>query len=195
MRAAGSTALAKASPADRPLRGASAVDLAARLDAALAAGAGVAGAHCVHELAMRGAMAVHIERALAALWLRAADSIPDWLPMRPVDRLAEIYDIAGSFRARSRGRSNIYLVLLDYQDRGGDPYGLYVGMSRYAPAERFDQHKAGIRAAGSVLKRGLEALTGPTRHLLRIGRADAARIEVELAAAYAAAGFLVRGGH
>jgi hypothetical protein len=109
--------------------------------------------------------------------------------------LAEIYDIAGSFRARSRGRSNIYLVLLDYQDRGGDPYGLYVGMSRYAPAERFDQHKAGIRAAGSVLKRGLEALTGPTRHLLRIGRADAARIEVELAAAYAAAGFLVRGGH
>ena len=50
-------------------------------------------------------------------------------------------------------------------DSAGSPHGVYVGASRYKPAERFDQHKAGIRAAGSVLKRGLEVLVGPVLHL------------------------------
>jgi hypothetical protein len=68
-------------------------------------------------------------------------------------------------------------------------------MSKYSPAQRFDQHKAGIRAAGSVLKRGIEALTGPTLHLQYIKRPEAARIEEELAQALGAAGLLVKGGH
>jgi hypothetical protein len=68
-------------------------------------------------------------------------------------------------------------------------------MSRYSPAHRFDQHKAGIRAAGSVLKRGIEVLTGPTIHLQDIKRSEAARIEVELAGALADAGIHVEGGH
>jgi hypothetical protein len=68
-------------------------------------------------------------------------------------------------------------------------------MSRYTPAERFDQHKAGIHPAGSVLKRGLEVLTGPTLHLQRIARAEAARIEAALAQALSDAGLLVEGGH
>jgi hypothetical protein len=68
-------------------------------------------------------------------------------------------------------------------------------MSEYGAAERFDQHKAGIRAAGSVLKRGLEPLIGPVLHLQKIKRAEAARIEIELAEALAAAGLLVQGGH
>jgi predicted GIY-YIG superfamily endonuclease len=83
------------------------------------------------------------------------------------------------------------LVLLDY----GDQYGVYVGMSRYSPAQRFDQHKAGIRAAGSVLKRGIEVLTGPTLHLQHIKRSEAVRIESQLAEALAAAGLKVKGGH
>ncbi|MDB6086272.1 MAG: hypothetical protein JWN43_4153, partial [Gammaproteobacteria bacterium] len=69
------------------------------------------------------------------------------------------------------------------------------GMSKYSPAQRFDQHKAGIRAAGSVLKRGLEVLTGPTLHLQYIKRSEAERIEVELAEALAASGLVVKGGH
>lgn len=68
-------------------------------------------------------------------------------------------------------------------------------MSRYSPAQRFDQHKAGIHAAGSVLKRGLEVLAGPTLHLQRIARGEALRIEAQLAAALADAGILVEGGH
>lgn len=68
-------------------------------------------------------------------------------------------------------------------------------MSRYRVAQRFDQHKAGIRAAGSVLKRGLEVLTGPVQLLSYIARAETARIEIELAEALRAAGLIVRGGH
>lgn len=166
-----------------------------RLTAALAAADGVSGAHCVHELWMRGEPPMIVEAALAKLWDRAAESIPDWLPMRYVDWLPQVYEIAGRCHATRGGRTHIYLVLLDYADRENGPYGLYVGMSRYRAAQRFDQHKAGIRAAGPVLKRGLEVLTGPVQHLAFIARAEAARIEEELAEALRATGLIVKGGH
>jgi hypothetical protein len=184
-----------ASPATRPLRGLGKPDLLARLEVALDAGDGVTGAHCVHELWMRGEFVTHIEAALERLWERAAKSIPDWLPMRYIDWLPTAYEVAARFQAARKGRSNIYLVLLDYQDRREGPHGVYVGMSHYSPAQRFDQHKAGIRAAGSVLKRGIEVLTGPAMHLQYIARPLAARIEVELAEALRDAGLLVQGGH
>ena len=114
--------------------------------------------------------------------------------MRYIEWLPTVYEIALKFRSVGSGRSNIYLVLLDYEDRGGE-YGLYVGMSRYSPSQRFDQHKAGIRASGSVLKRGIEVLTGPTLHLQFVRRSEAALIEVGLARALASAGLLVKGGH
>jgi hypothetical protein len=109
--------------------------------------------------------------------------------------MPQLYESAARFRGGRRGRSNVYLVLLDYADRAGDPYGIYVGMSDYAPAQRFDQHKAGIRAAGAVLKRGLEVLTGPTLHLRRLSRAEATRIEAALASTLAEVGLKVEGGH
>jgi hypothetical protein len=143
---------------------------------------------------MRGEMSFTIERALDRLWGGAAESIPDWLPMRFIEWLPAAYEIALRCRSASKGRSNIYLVLLDYSDRN-ESYGVYVGMSRYSPAQRFDQHKAGIRAAGSVLKRGIEVLTGPTLHLQYIARAAAERIEAELAERLALAGLKVKGGH
>jgi hypothetical protein len=185
----------KVPPAVRPLRVLGRPQLLGSLETALAAGDGALGAHCVHELWMRGEFATHIETALEKLWERAAKSIPDWLPMRYVDWLPTAYEVAARFRPARRGRSNIYLVLLDYADRRDGPHGLYVGMSHYSPAQRFDQHKAGIRAAGSVLKRGLEVLTGPALHLQHIARPVAARIETELADALRDAGLLVQGGH
>jgi len=185
----------KTCPSTRPLRGESRAKIAARFERALADADGITGAHCVHELWMRGENPMNIEHALERLWARAAASIPDWLPMRHIDWLPGAYEVTLGFRASATGRSNIYLVLLDYCDRGEGTYGVYVGMSKYSPAQRFDQHKAGIRAAGSVLKRGLEVLTGPTLHLQFIKRADAARIENELAQALAATGVIVKGGH
>jgi hypothetical protein len=169
--------------------------LTSRFEAALAAADGENGAHCVHEWWMRGEFPLKIESVLQRLWAHAALSIPEWLPMRYVDWLPLAYEVSATFRRQARGKSNIYLALLDFADRRGDPYGVYVGMSGYKPAERFDQHKAGIRAAGSVLKRGLEVLTGPTLHLQNIKRSEAERIEVELAEALRAAGLRVEGGH
>lgn len=170
-------------------------ELTREFERALAESDGIAGAHVIHERWMRGAYPALIEAALEALWRRAAPTIPDWLPMRYVSWLPTAYEVAERFKAGASGRSNIYLVLLDYADRRGDDHGVYVGMSRYSPAQRFDQHKAGIRAAGCVLKRGLEVLTGPTLHLQHIRRADAARIEARLAEALADAGIHVEGGH
>lgn len=162
---------------------------------ALAARDGVAGAQALHELWMRGEIGANVERALEQLWNSAAATVPEWLPMRHVQWLPLAYEVCARFTPPQRGRSNLYLVLLDYADSRPDPHGVYVGMSNYTPAQRFEQHKAGIRAAGSVLKRGLEVLTGPTLHLQRIARADAARIEEELADALRAAGLFVQGGH
>jgi hypothetical protein len=183
------------SPQARPLRRESRAGLASRFEAALERADGCVAAHCIHELWMRGEMSLNIETALERLWRCAAASIPEWLPMRYVDWLPRVYDIALGFHAPRKGRSNIYLVLLDYRDQRKEAYGVYVGMSNYSPAERFDQHKAGIRAAGSVLKRGLEVLTGPSLHLQSIKRKEAARIEVELAQRLAAEGLRVTGGH
>jgi hypothetical protein len=182
-------------PAARPLACLPKEHVEAQLRAALANAAGAAGAHCIHELWMRGEFSAHIEAALAALWRCAAAAIPEWLPMRYVECLPTVYEVARTFHATRRGRCNVYLVLLDFAERRRGPYGVYVGMSRYAPAQRFDQHKAGIHAAGSVLKRGLEVLTGPTLHLQHIARAEALRVEAQLASALRDAGLLVEGGH
>ena len=182
-------------PASRPLRLATAHSVATRLAAALAAADGSAGAHCIHEMWMRGELAVNVETALEQLWRCAADSIPDWLPMRHIEWLPLAYEVAARFQARRRGRSNIYMVLLDYRDSRPEPYGVYVGATRYPPAVRFDQHKAGIRAAGSVLRRGLELLAGPTMHLQGIAHPAALDIEERLAAALGGAGLFVQGGH
>jgi hypothetical protein len=184
-----------ASPATRPLAVLPKDTVAGRLRTALAARDGALGAHCIHELWMRGEFAAHIETALAALWQRAAVSVPDWLPMHYIDWLPTAYDVALRFQAGRKGRTNLYLVLLDFADRDRGPHGVYVGMSHYPPAQRFDQHKAGIHAAGSVLKRGIEVLTGPVLHLQHIARSEARRLEGELAGALADAGILVEGGH
>ena len=182
-------------PATRPFRAAPESELQARFRAALAARDGVTGAHCIHERWMRDASPSHVEASLAQLWQYAAKSIPEWLPMSYVSWLPLVYEVTGKFRAAKRGRRNIYLVRLDYSDRGAGLQGIYVGMTAYSPAQRFDQHRAGIRAAGSVLKRGQELLIGPVLHLQHIAQADAVRVERDLATALAGAGLLVEGGH
>jgi hypothetical protein len=187
--------LKKTLPAARPFRAARDFELQAQFRGALTAGDGVAGAHCIHEWWMRDAFPSQIETALTQLWQRAANSIPEWLPMNYVSWLPLVYEVAARFQAAQRGRRNIYLVRLDYSDRDGLLQGIYVGMTACAPALRFDQHRAGIRAAGSVLKRGQELLIGPVLHLQRIAQADAVRIERDLAIALADAGLLVEGGH
>ena len=170
-------------------------EIEACLAEALAVRHGPCGAHCIHELWLRPESLANIGALLEQLWQHAAESIPDWLPMTWFDFLPLLYDVSARFQATGRGRANLYLVLLDYPERREQKYGVYVGMSHHTPAERFDQHKAGIRAAGSVLKRGLEVLTGPTLHLQRIPHAEAVDFEMRLAEVLRAEGLLVQGGH
>jgi len=118
----------KASPAARPLGLLRENAIDALFQSALSGADGITGAHCIHERWMRGDMSANIDRALEQLWRQAADSIPDWLPMRHIQWLPLAYEVSARFRANA-GRSNIYLVLLDYSDRGAEPYGVYVGMS------------------------------------------------------------------
>ena len=185
----------KSTPGSRPLRGLARDEVLARLEAAFGERDGVDGAHCIHELWMRNEPPLNIERLLGLLWRAAPESVPEWLPMRYVEWLPLAYEVAARFERQGRGRSNLYLVLLDYEDSPRGPYGVYVGASQYAPSVRFDQHKAGIRAAGSVLKRGLEVLTGPVLHLQGVKRTQAEEIEEGLAEALRAEGLLVQGGH
>ena len=196
-----------APPQSRPLQSWSLERLRSEARAAAQAADGARGAHCVHEAWMRGDLAASVERQLQELWAAASASIPEWLPMQYIEWLPLAYEVAARFQRKRRGRSHLYLVLLDYRDappRGpadaassahGSEFGVYVGMSRYPAAQRFDQHKAGIRSAGVVLKRGLEVLTGPVQHLQNLARAEAADIEVRLAEAMSAAGLFVKGGH
>lgn len=190
-----SVSLDNALPPARPLRALSKCELQAQFRAALERGDGLSGAHCIHEAWMRNAFPSHVEAALDELWRHTAASIPEWLPMHYVAWLPLVYDVAARFRPKKRGRQNIYLVRLDYADRGAGVQGLYVGMTTYPPHQRFDQHRAGIRAAGSVLKRGQELLIGPVLHLQHISQADAVRVERDLALALTDAGILVEGGH
>jgi hypothetical protein len=182
-------------PAERPLRALGESELVAAFENALRERSGEAGAHCIHELWMRGAHGGAIDTGLQRLWQATAGDVPDWLPTQHVSWLPQVYEIAATFAATRRGRSHVYLVLLDFSDRRGDPHGIYVGQSAWPAARRFDQHKAGIRASGSVLKRGLEVLTGPVLHLTRVSRGDARRVEAALALALADAGLKVEGGH
>jgi hypothetical protein len=186
---------ASATPASRPLRSLGRADLLGKLAEAIASADGTTGAHCIHELWMRNEPSMNVESMLSRLWSAAAESVPEWLPTRHIEWLPLAYEVAASFEPDGRGRSNIYLVLLDYSDSRDEPFGVYVGSTAYAPAARFDQHKAGIRAAGSVLRRGLEVLTGPVMHLQRIPRAQAADVEERLAEALRAEGLFVQGGH
>jgi hypothetical protein len=75
------------SPAARPLKDLGRGDILKRFERGLAKADGVMGAHCVHELWMRGDLGVNVERALERLWAHAAASIPEWLPMRFVEWL------------------------------------------------------------------------------------------------------------
>ncbi len=103
-------------PASRPLQMATIAQLESLLNDALKSGDGLRGAHCVHEHWMRGEMAANIEAMLAKLWQHAAESIPEWLPMQHINWLSTVYEVAGRFKDIEGGRSNIYLILLDYSD-------------------------------------------------------------------------------
>src|SRR5258708_3955561 len=72
------------SPAARPLRLAGAAELRGRLALACRNCDGLTGAHCVHELWMRGELAANIEQALERLWRGGGHRKPPLPPAPPL---------------------------------------------------------------------------------------------------------------
>ncbi len=74
-----------------------------RFQRALAGADGIDGAHCIHELWMRGEFPQNIELALEQLWKSAAKTVPEWLPMRYVELAPDAYEVASRFEAGDEG--------------------------------------------------------------------------------------------
>jgi predicted GIY-YIG superfamily endonuclease len=84
----------------------------------------------------------------------------------------------------------VYVVFLR-NPKGDGRAGYYVGMTGLSPERRFQNHKAGIKAAGVVRRCG-ERLDA---HLNPMPYAKAKDMEVTLAESLRKRGFLVYGGH
>jgi hypothetical protein len=72
---------------------------------------------------------------------------------------------------------------------------LYVGMTGLSPAERFANHKAGIKAAPLVKRYGLRLLPELFQHLNPMPYQAALQMEQDLAEDLRREGYTVTGGH
>jgi hypothetical protein len=92
-------------------------------------------------------------------------------------------------------RHSLYVILL-HDARRYQPWGLYVGQTSRDPDWRFDQHKAGYKASGSVRRFGICLLPELVKHLNPMRQWESLDLEAALADAFRAAGVpWVEGGH
>jgi len=102
---------------------------------------------------------------------------------------------------------NVYVVLLDpavgklRKVRADNPNRnpkkpcVYVGMTGLAPAERFTNHKAGIKSSAAVKRYGLRLLLELYKHLNPMPFVAAVQMEKDLAEDLRRAGYTVTDGH
>lgn len=96
--------------------------------------------------------------------------------------------------ARGAGHS-VYVVLL-YDARRSEPWGLYVGQTSRDPDQRFDQHKSGYKASSAVRRFGVRLLPEIVQHLNPMRAWESLELEAALAEGFRAAGIAwVEGGH
>ena len=108
---------------------------------------------------------------------------------------------------QSSHHHQVYVVLLDpaagklrkvraeNPKRDGKKPCVYVGMTGLTTAERFANHKAGIKAASVVKRYGLRLLPELFEHLNPMPFEAAAQMERDLAEDLRRAGYTVTGGH
>ena len=93
-----------------------------------------------------------------------------------------------------RGHHNVYVVYLR-NPNGDGKAGYYVGMPGLSPDQRFQNHKAGIKAASVVHKHGVRLVPKLYEHLNPMSYGAAKVMEVQLAEELRQRGFVVFGGH
>jgi hypothetical protein len=95
---------------------------------------------------------------------------------------------------RRTGRHSVYVVYLR-NPKGDGRAGYYVGMTGLSPEARFQNHKAGIKAARIVRKHGVRLVPKLYAHLNPMPYRKALWMEAALAASLRKRGFVVFGGH
>jgi hypothetical protein len=88
----------------------------------------------------------------------------------------------------------VYVVYLR-NPKGDGRAGYYVGMTGLTPEQRFENHKAGIKAARVVRKYGERLVPRLYTHLNPMPYEKAQRMEVALADSLRKRGYVVYGGH
>ena len=116
---------------------------------------------------------------------------PEWMP--------RAVRAARTLKAVSAGQAgaahSVYVILL-HDARRPQPWGLYVGQTSRDPDWRFDQHKAGYKASGSVRRFGVRLLHELVDHLNPMRQWESLELEAALADTFRAAGVpWVEGGH
>jgi predicted GIY-YIG superfamily endonuclease len=92
------------------------------------------------------------------------------------------------------GHHSVYVVYLR-NPRGDGQAGYYVGMTGLTPEARFQNHKAGVKAARVVRKHGERLVPKLYAHLNPMTYADAKEMEGMLADSLRKRGYTVYGGH
>jgi predicted GIY-YIG superfamily endonuclease len=97
-------------------------------------------------------------------------------------------------RKAPTGHHSVYVVYLR-NPRGDGKAGYYVGMTGLTPAQRFQNHKAGIKASRVVRKYGERLVPRLYAHLNPMPYVSAQAMEVTLADSLRKRGYVVFGGH
>ena len=94
----------------------------------------------------------------------------------------------------SKDHHHVYVVFLR-NPKGDGKAGYYVGMTGLSPERRFENHKAGIKAARVVRKYGERLVPRLYLHLNPMPYSRAKDMEVMLADSLRKRGYTVFGGH
>jgi hypothetical protein len=79
--------------------------------------------------------------------------------------------------------------------KGDGKAGYYVGMTGLSPEQRFENHKAGVKASRIVKKFGERLVPRLYKHLNPMPYGRAKEMEVMLAESLRKRGFVIFGGH
>jgi hypothetical protein len=101
------------------------------------------------------------------------------LDMEPISFLMQAREITKSYKRRTKGTNNVYIVLLDgfLKDR----YGLYVGKTSKTVEERLGVHKSGTKHAAQCHKKMTVLLYGLFEHINPLSAAESGKIEDAIA--------------
>jgi hypothetical protein len=90
-------------------------------------------------------------------------------------------DITRTYKRKTKGTSNVYIVLLDGYLKD-DRYGLYVGKTSKTVEERLAVHKAGGKHAAQCNKKMRVHLHSLFKHLNPLSASESGKIENAIAA-------------